>query len=192
MFVLTLIFYLKSKSKRNLVAKVATKPEFFSLRDRRKKGRERGREQSTKEGKGSACYKSRCFCNPPTIFSTNPIMSLSIRDQAQVRGFSAWSELTLFTGNCQVETLFQSDIIIERNETFLLFLLPQQTRQTQTTSSLSFFYCSQSTANNDQFRVNTQDHLSYNLIKHRDGHKEQNTGQPETRIMKVKENYSLI
>ena len=49
----------------------------------------------------------------------------------------------------------------------------------QTTTSLSFFYCSQSTANNDQFRVNTQDLLSYNLIKHRDGHKEQNIGQPE-------------
>ena len=55
-----------------------------------------------------------------------------------------------------------------------------------------FFYCSQSTTNNDQFRVNTQDLLSYNLIKHRDGHKEQNTGQPETRIMKVKENYKQL
>ena len=52
MFVLTLIFYLKSKSKRNLVAKVATKPEFFSLRGRHKKGRGGGREKSTKEGKG--------------------------------------------------------------------------------------------------------------------------------------------
>ena len=53
MFVLTLIFYLKSKSKRNLVAKVATKPEFFSLRGRHKKGREGGAgEKSTKEGKG--------------------------------------------------------------------------------------------------------------------------------------------
>ena len=52
MFVLTLIFYLKSKSKRNLVAKVATKPEFFSLRGRHKKGRGAGREKSTKEGKG--------------------------------------------------------------------------------------------------------------------------------------------
>ena len=73
-----------------------------SLCGRRKKGRERGRERgrekSTKEGKrkGKACYKSRCFCNPPTIFSTNPIMSLSIRDQSQVRGFSAWSELNYF------------------------------------------------------------------------------------------------
>ena len=42
--------------------------------------------------------------------------------------------------------------------------------------------------NNDQFRVNTQDLLFYNLIKHHDGHKEQNTGQTETQIMKVKEN----
>ena len=55
-----------------------------------------------------------------------------------------------------------------------------------------FFYCSQSTTKNHQFRVNTQDLLSYNLIKHRDGHKEQNTGQPETRIMKVKENYKQL
>ena len=39
-----------------------------------------------------------------------------------------------------------------------------------------FFYCLQSTANNDRFRVNTQNLCSY-LIK--------NNGQPaETRIMK--------
>ena len=48
-----------------------------------------------------------------------------------------------------------------------------------------FFYCSQSSTNNNQFCVNIQDLLSYNLIKHRDGHKEQNIGQPETRIMKA-------
>ena len=59
----------------------------------------------------------------------------------------------------------------------------------QITTSLSFFYCSQSTTNNDQFRVNSQDLLSYNLIKHCDGHKEQNIGQPETRVMKATENY---
>ena len=31
---------------------------------------ERGREKSAKEGRreNSACYKSRCFCIPPTIF----------------------------------------------------------------------------------------------------------------------------
>ena len=54
MFVLTLIFYLKSKSKRNLVAKVATKPEFFSLRGRHKKGREGGgrERKAQKRGKG--------------------------------------------------------------------------------------------------------------------------------------------
>ena len=45
-----------------------------------------------------------------------------------------------------------------------------------------FSYCSQSTANSDQFRVNTQDLCSY-LIKHND-HKEQTSRQPETRIMK--------
>ena len=40
--------------------------------------------------------------------------------------------------------------------------------------------------------MNTQDLLSYNLIKRRDGHKEQNIGQPETRIMKAKENYKQL
>ena len=34
MFVLTLIFYFKSKSKRNLVAKVATKPEFLVAKEK--------------------------------------------------------------------------------------------------------------------------------------------------------------
>ena len=60
-----------------------------------------GREKSTKVGKreGSACYKSQCFCIPPTIFWTNPIMSLSIRDQSQVRVFSAWPKLYYFV--CQ-------------------------------------------------------------------------------------------
>ena len=34
MFVLTLIFYFKSKSKRNLVAKVVTKPEFLVAKEK--------------------------------------------------------------------------------------------------------------------------------------------------------------
>ena len=34
MFVLTLIFYFKSKSKRNLVAKVPTKPEFLVAKEK--------------------------------------------------------------------------------------------------------------------------------------------------------------
>ena len=67
-----------------------------SLGGRCKKGRGGGEKHKRGEREGSACYKSRCFCNPPTIFSTNPIMSLSIRDQSQVRGFSAWSELNYF------------------------------------------------------------------------------------------------
>ena len=37
--------------------------------------------------------------------------------------------ITLFTGNCQVETLVLSDIIIDQNKTFLLSSLTQQTRQ---------------------------------------------------------------
>ena len=67
------------------------------------------------KGKGVPAIRAGVFCNPPTIFSTNPTMSLSIRDQSQVRGFPAWSELNYLvfnTGNCQVETLFSSDIII--------------------------------------------------------------------------------
>ena len=62
----------------------------------------------------------------------------------------------------------------------------------QTTTSLSFFYCTQSFRNIGQFRVNTQDLLSYDLLKHRDGHKEQNIGQHETRIMKATENYKQL
>ena len=42
---------------------------------------------------GSACYKNRCFCISPTIFSTNPITSTVKRDLSQVEGFSAWTEL---------------------------------------------------------------------------------------------------
>ena len=34
MFVLTLIFYFKSKSKRNRVAKVATKPQFLFAKEK--------------------------------------------------------------------------------------------------------------------------------------------------------------
>ena len=34
MFVLTLIFYFKSKSKRNPVAKVATKPQFLVAKEK--------------------------------------------------------------------------------------------------------------------------------------------------------------
>ena len=64
----------------------------------KKKGEGEGEGEKHERGEreGSTCYKSRCFCNPPTIFSTNPIMSLSICDQSQVRGFSAWSELNYF------------------------------------------------------------------------------------------------
>ena len=67
-----------------------------NLRGRRKKGRGEGEKHERGEREGSACYKSRCFCNPPTIFWTNPIMPLSIRDQSQLRGFSAWFELNYF------------------------------------------------------------------------------------------------
>ena len=76
-------------------------------------GKGEGEKHERGEREGSACYKSRCFCNPPTIFSSK----------------REWS---------------------------------------------------------------WQDLLSYNLIKHRDGHKEQNIGQPETRIMKAKENYKQL
>ena len=43
-----------------------------------------------------------------------------------------------------------------------------------------FFYCSQSTTNNNHFRVNTHDLWSY-LINH-NGHKEQNSRQHETSL----------
>ena len=80
---------------------------------------------------GSACYKSRCFCIPPTIFRTNPITSTDNTWPITSRGLNSQhgpNLITLFTRNCQVEMLFLSDIIIRWNKTFLLFLLPQQTR----------------------------------------------------------------
>ena len=70
-----------------------------NLRGRRKNGREgegEGEKHESGEREGNACYKSRFFFNPPTIFSTNPNMSLSLRDQSQVQGFSAWSKLNYF------------------------------------------------------------------------------------------------
>ena len=113
-------------------------------------------------------------------------MSLSIRDQSQVWGFSAWSELNyLFTGNCQVEMLFSSDIIIERNETFLLFLLPQQTRQTDYEQSLIFLLLA---VYDKQRSVSCEYTRPFILIQpHQAPWWSQRTEQ--TRIMKATQNY---
>ena len=113
-------------------------------------------------------------------------MSLSIRDQSQVQGFSAWSELNYFVYRklSSWDAFFKWYHNRAKWNIFTVLAPAANTTNIDYEQSLTF-YCSQSTANNDQFRVNTQDLLSYNLIKHRDGHKEQNTGQPETRIMKV-------
>ena len=103
---------------------------FSTLCGRRKREGERGREKSTKAGKrkGSACYKSWCFCITHTINFSKLLRQhqLPMHDQSQLGGFSPWSDLniTLFTGNCQVETLFSSDIIFERNKTFFTVLAP--------------------------------------------------------------------
>ena len=52
-----------------------------------------------------------------------------MRDQSQVGRFSAWSELNYFVyQKLSSRDAFLSDIIIERNKTSLLFLLPRQTR----------------------------------------------------------------
>ena len=116
-------------------------------------------------------------------------MSLSIHDQSQVRGFSAWSELNYFG----YRKLSSSDAFFKwyhnRAKCNIFTVLAPAANTTNIDyNSLSFFYCLQSTTNNDQFHVNTQDLLSHNLIKHHDGHKE----QPEMRIMKVKENYKQL
>ena len=125
-----------------------------------------GREKIAKERKrgGSACYKSRCFCIPPTFFWSNlitstvntwPITSRALLSMLQ-------TQLLCLPKICQVDTLFSSDIIIEWIKTSLQFLLPQQTRQTYRLRTVSlFFYWSQSTTNYDQFRVNSQDLWSY-------------------------------
>ena len=136
---------------------------LHNLCGRRKKGRGRGKEKSVKEGKreGSACYKIRCFYIPPTYFLTYPI-PINCQYVTNLKQGASQHGSNYFV----YRTLFSSDIIIESNKTSLLLLLPQQTRQIQTTSTLSFFHCSQSTTNYDQFRVNTQDLWPY-LIKHR-------------------------
>ena len=64
--------------------------------------------------------------------------------------------------------LFSSDIIIKRNETFLLFLLPTNIDYEQ---SLIFLLLA---VYNKQWSVSCE----YNLIKHSYG-KEKNTGQPD-------------
>ena len=120
-------------------------------------------------------------------------MSLSIRDQSQVWGFSAWSELNYFVYRklSSWDAFFKWYHNRAKWNIFTVLAPAANTTNIDYEQSL-IFYCSQSTTNNDQFRVNTQDLLSYNLIKHRDGHKEQNIGQPETRIMKAKENYKQL
>ena len=113
--------------------------EIVSLRGRRKKGRGEGEKHKRGDREGSACYKSRCHCNPPTIFWTNPIMSLSIRDQSQLRGFPEWSELNYFV----YRKLSSWDAFFKwyhnrAKWNILLLLLPQQTRQTDYDQSLIF------------------------------------------------------
>ena len=92
--------------------------------------------------------------------------------------------ITLFTGNCQVETLFSSDIIIERNETFLLFLLPQQTRQTDYEQSLIFLLLA---VYDKQRSVSCEYTRPFILQPHQAPWWSQRTEQ--TRIMKARQNY---
>ena len=128
-----------------------------------------GGGRKRKRKKGSACYKSRCFCMPHTIFSINPIISTVKTWPTISRG--ACRLLSMVTGNCQVETLFSIDIKIERNKPFLdLFTLiaPAESATNIDYEQSLFFCCSRSTTNNDQFRVNTHDFWYY-LIKH-NGH----------------------
>ena len=160
---------------------------FGTLCGRRKREGGRGREKSTKVGKreGSACYKSQCFCILPTINFLNYCDNINCHCMTNLNqgSFSPWFDLniTLFTRYCQVETLFSSDVIIERNKTFFTVLAPTANMTTRLQAA-SLFYCSQLTTNNDQFRVNTHDLRSY-LIKH-NGHKEQSSCQHEMPIMK--------
>ena len=104
---------------------------------------------------GSACYKSRGFCIPPTIFLTNPIKSTIKRDQSRVEGFSAWSELDYFV----YRKLSSRDAFFmwyHNRAKYNIFVLAANATNLDNEEFL-FFYCSQSTTNNDQFRVNTHD-----------------------------------
>ena len=105
-----------------------------------KRGEGEGEKHERGEREGSVCYKSRCFCYPPTIFSTNPIMSLSIRDQSQVRHFSEWSELNYF--------------VYRKLSSWDAFF-----KWYQWSSEMKHFYCSFSRSKHDKHRLRAVSHF---------------------------------
>ena len=114
--------------------------------------------------KGGGGRKARCFCIPPTIFSTYPIMSAVNTDQSKVGGISAWSELNYFALMPEIvksRRFFQMiSSIIERHKTsFKDVLCNTVLSPSKNTPNIDY------NENNDQFRVNTQNLCSY-LIKH--------------------------
>ena len=116
-----------------------------------RKGRGKGKGEGGGKREGSPCYKSPCFCIPPT-------------NQLSIRGQHGPNFITLFTGNCEVETLFSNEIIIVQNKTFqVLFLLSKYDRQWSVTC---------------EYRTK----LWSCLIKG-NGRKVQKSHQPETRII---------
>ena len=154
------------------------------------KGEGEGEKHEWAEREGSACYKSRCFCNPPTIFSTNPIMSLSIRDQSQVRGFSAWSELNYFVYRklSSWDAFFKWYHNRAKWSIFTVLAPAANTTNIDYKQSLIFLLPA---VYDKQWSVSCEYARPFILQPHqaRDGYKEQSNGQPETRIMKVRENY---
>ena len=104
------------------------------------------REGKWGEREGSACYKSLCFCIPPTKSLTYPITSTVNTWPITIKGallsMHGPNLRTLFTRsrNYQVEMLFSNDIIIVQN-------------------TVEHFYCSCSanTTSSDQFGVNTEE-----------------------------------
>ena len=84
----------KEKGRRNAWSQVKMPPKITRPNETRLWGRcKKGKSAKEAKREGSTCYKHQCFCIPLTIFWQ---CQLSIRDQSQVGGFSAWSELNYF------------------------------------------------------------------------------------------------
>ena len=161
-----------------------------SLRSRRRKKRGTGgaREKSAKRAvkrEGGTCYESWCFCIPPTIFSTYPIMSTVNTWPITSSGASQHGPIELnyfvYRKLSSRDAFFKWYRNRAKQNVFTVLAPAANTTNIDYEQSL-FSYCSQSKANNDQFRVNEQNPCSY-LIK-QNGHKEQTSRQLETRIMK--------
>ena len=79
-----------------------------------------GEKSVKKKTEGRACYKSQCFCIPPTNFHTNPMTTT----------VNTWPITSKGALPSMVQIEYYFVYRNEQNTTFLLFWLPQQTWHT--------------------------------------------------------------